>query len=708
MPTLRDMKLSKKSLCFFILFFLSTMSLYASYNYHASSFIPDPEQESKTSLTALAKQDGATGDYFKLRLAEQMLKESKTTGAFKWANKVQGPLFSFWKTVVLSEAYINLDKPHQVLALLKVLPKEPEHEKSFGEGLYGNVYKRALICRYLAQKQLNKNPTKDIATLLSLFPEDSNVSELFTQEERATTLTSKQKVTQLHNRYINRAYKNIPQAITAKEIKSAPVKKEEKCRALFELGSAMQLNKKYYDVSIGVFWEVVNMGCKGDFRPRALYRMATISPSKTSGLPDVRKKMLTRLTKEYPQHYLADDAYYKLYRIAKVEKDTKNANKYYSELMGLKTGDMKSELAFSLAYPYYKKKKYKTAIKYLSKAVDTIATPDESHTKVLYWYARSLEKTNISKDKKKASALYTTLITDYPFSFYALLAAKHLNKKINIPLIPQLAATQPQEQVEFFDTLDTFNAKGFHEAAVTLLDFFLHEHPDWEKNHTEFLVQKLLESHSYRKALDLAVTSLDTRMYGLPQGLDSPLFAAFYPLAYSQNIEAVYKSTPLPKGTIEGIVREESLFQRSAVSHAGALGLMQLMPPTAAFVRKSLQSSDKKTPSITNNVKDPLTNILLGSTYLDQMKKKFNDELPLAIMAYNAGPGNVRKWLKSSGGKEMAVFIEDIPFTETKGYVKRVLRTMHVYGTLYKNPYFTKVLSIDPLKIYGTSKKKKK
>jgi len=683
------------------------MSLYASYNYHAPSFIPDPEPVPKTSLITLAKKGGVTGDYFKLRLAEQKLKETKATAAFKWANKVQDPLFSFWKAVVLSEAYINLGKPHQALALLKTLPNKPEHEKSFGEGLYENIYKRALICRYLAQKQLNKNPKKDIATLLSFFPDNKNINELLTPEERLTKLSNKQKITQLHNRYIKRSYKNIPQAITAKEIKKAPVKTKDKCRALFELGSAMRLSKKYYDVSLGVFWEVINMGCKQDFRPRALYRMTTISPSKASGLPDVRKKMLTRLIKEYPQHYLADDAYYKLYRISKAEKNTKDANKYYTQLMSLKTGDMKSELAFSLAYPYYKKNKFKTAVKYLSKAIDTKATPDESHTKVLYWYARSLEKTKTTKNKKKASEVYATLVSDYPFSFYALLAAKHINKKINIPPIPRLAAVQPEEQIEFFHTLDTFNAKGFHEAAVTLLDFFLHEHPDWETDHTEFLVQKLIESHSYRKALDLAVTSLNTRMYGLPQGLDSPLFSAFFPKAFSQNTTPVYKSTSLPKGAIEGVLREESLFQRSATSHAGALGLMQLMPSTAAFVKKSLLNTDKKTPTITNNVKDPQTNILLGSTYLDQMKKKFNGELPLAIMAYNAGPGNVRKWLRRSGGKEMAVFIEDIPFTETKGYVKRVLRTMHVYGSLYKNPYFTKVLSIDPLKIYGASKKKK-
>ena len=129
-------------------------------------------------------------------------------------------------------------------------------------------------------------------------------------------------------------------------------------------------------------------------------------------------------------------------------------------------------------------------------------------------------------------------------------------------------------------------------------------------------------------------------------------------------------------------MREESLFQCTARSYVGAQGLMQLMPATASMVRRKLDIP------IGNDLTDPRNNILLGSTYLRDMKDYFEDQLPLAIMAYNAGPGNVNKWLRNFGDKELDEFIENIPLDETRNYVKRVMRSMQVYGSFYREKYF--------------------
>lgn len=163
------------------------------------------------------------------------------------------------------------------------------------------------------------------------------------------------------------------------------------------------------------------------------------------------------------------------------------------------------------------------------------------------------------------------------------------------------------------------------------------------------------------------------------------MFAAFYPLPFRDKTEIGYKRSELPFGAIEGIMREESLFQRTARSWVGATGLMQLMPSTAAMLKR--QNTDVEFhPSLT----DTESNIILGSTYLKDMRNYFSGQLPLAIMAYNAGPGNVNKWLRRFGNLELDEFIEKIPLSETRNYVKRVMRTMQVYGQIYDEEFFRK------------------
>ncbi|MBO9697921.1 MAG: transglycosylase SLT domain-containing protein [Sphingopyxis sp.] len=134
---------------------------------------------------------------------------------------------------------------------------------------------------------------------------------------------------------------------------------------------------------------------------------------------------------------------------------------------------------------------------------------------------------------------------------------------------------------------------------------------------------------------------------------------------------------------IHAITRQESQFDRQAISHAGARGMMQLMPGTAREVAGKLGLS-YDAGSLTT---DTNYNMMLGSTYFQQMLRYFGGSYPLAIAAYNAGPGNVNKWLRANGdprggGIEMVDWIEAIPIFETRNYVQRVLENAVVYDTL--------------------------
>lgn len=133
---------------------------------------------------------------------------------------------------------------------------------------------------------------------------------------------------------------------------------------------------------------------------------------------------------------------------------------------------------------------------------------------------------------------------------------------------------------------------------------------------------------------------------------------------------------------VHAIARQESQFDRQIVSHAGARGLMQLMPGTAREQAGKLgMNYDPR------SLDDPNFNILLGSSYLQRMLAYYGGSYPLAVAAYNAGPGNVNRWIAANGdprlpGADIIRWIEQIPIFETRNYVQRVLENAVVYDAL--------------------------
>lgn len=645
---------------------------------------PEIPPDLQRNLDKSAQISGSEGDYFKLKLAEEKLKSGDFSEALKQVGKVSEPVFSFWKNVLLAEIYLAQDKPRQALALLKDLPPRPRHEIAFGEGDYENLYKQALSTRYVANGKLAQDTKDDAAELLALFPKDDDIQKLLSDADKTAPLSTLQKITKLHALHSRYQFKDVQGLVSADEITHTKLTKEEKCLSLYELGNSLRTISGEGAGSTAAFRAILGLHCGDNQEPRALYWLGSINDGPNTDTGDTRKGYLLKLYKDYPNHRLADDAVYKLYKIAEKKQNTSDMDKYYHMLMALKKGDMKGELAFELAFPYFQKENYSKAISYFEKAIDSEPTADESYPRVMYWYARSLEKTNNAKNKNKAKIFYQELVKTCPFSFYAILAGKRIGVDVKVPPLPKLDGNTPDNGNDSLALVDDFNQKGLFEASKTILEMAMVSHPEWENTHKEFITRKLIESQNYRKALDLASQHFDSGFYGpIVRDTNDPMFAAFYPLAYQDKTKLGYKTSSLPFGAIEGIMREESLFQRSARSYVGARGLMQLMPATAAMVRRQMPEVE-----IANDITDPQSNILLGSSYLRDMKDYFNDQMPLAIMAYNAGPGNVNKWLKRFGNLELDEFIENIPLSETRGYVKRVMRSMQVYGSFYNEKYF--------------------
>lgn len=148
-----------------------------------------------------------------------------------------------------------------------------------------------------------------------------------------------------------------------------------------------------------------------------------------------------------------------------------------------------------------------------------------------------------------------------------------------------------------------------------------------------------------------------------------------YPLPYLDSFERYTSSTGIPLTWAYGIARSESLFMRDIRSSAGAIGLMQIMPATGSYVARQLQVTYSGIDTLT----DPATNIQLGTAYLQQMAARFGGNRVLATAAYNAGPARVDKWLPEQDPVDARVWIENIPFNETRNYVQRVIAAETIF-----------------------------
>lgn len=155
-----------------------------------------------------------------------------------------------------------------------------------------------------------------------------------------------------------------------------------------------------------------------------------------------------------------------------------------------------------------------------------------------------------------------------------------------------------------------------------------------------------------------------------------------FPMAHRSTLVNAAKAREIHPSWVFAITRQESAFMADARSHVGASGLMQLMPATAKETARRF-GIPLSSPQLVLN---PNVNIQLGAAYLSQIYAQFNGNRVLASAAYNAGPGRVRQWLRDAGHLSFDVWVENIPFDETRQYVQNVLTYSVIYGQKLNAP----------------------
>lgn len=166
--------------------------------------------------------------------------------------------------------------------------------------------------------------------------------------------------------------------------------------------------------------------------------------------------------------------------------------------------------------------------------------------------------------------------------------------------------------------------------------------------------------------------------------VSSPFFSRLiYPLVYKELIVEHARRHNLEPQLVAAVIRVESNFYSEAESPKGARGLMQIMPQTGAWAAAQAGINDF-TP---DQLFDPWTNIYLGTWYLHDLKRSFNENIYAVLAAYNGGRGHVKRWLEEGVWDGSRENLEDIPFAETRSFVLKVERAYRRYLELYKDEF---------------------
>ncbi len=290
----------------------------------------------------------------------------------------------------------------------------------------------------------------------------------------------------------------------------------------------------------------------------------------------------------------------------------------------------------------------------------------------IYWRARALQKIGSEADRAEALQLYESIASVR--GFYEQLALEELGRKIEVPPAPP--PLTPDEKAFARGNASLQRALyaigiGLRSEGVREWNYATNLHTPGGMAERDLLAAADLACE--REVWDRCInTSERTR-----QSID---FAQRFPMPLQDSVVPRSRAINLDPAFVYGLIRQESRFIMDARSHVGASGLMQVMPATARWTARKIGLTDF-TPG---QINDRETNIAIGTGYLKLVLDDFAGSMPMAAAAYNAGPGRPRVWRGQAGSPtlEAAIWAENIPFNETRDYVKKVVSNATNYAAI--------------------------
>ena len=306
-------------------------------------------------------------------------------------------------------------------------------------------------------------------------------------------------------------------------------------------------------------------------------------------------------------------------------------------------------------------------------AIEALPAADQQEPVWRYWRARALAMQNGGDE---ALTIYASLAGSP--TYYGLLASEALGRTATL----NVAASNPLANDDAaMAAMAAFGKRPDVMRAVKLaqLDVRLESIREWNQAVRGMSDDALLLAAEYARRAGL----YDRAIYTAERTAARHDFSLRYLTPFRSEFGTAAREQGIDEELLYGIARQESRFAADIVSSAGAVGLMQLMPGTARWVAKQLTVADYS-PSRIANVD---LNTRFGAFYFKYWQDRLGQLPALAAAAYNAGPSRAQSWRPATGSLEGAIWVETIPFNETRDYVKRVLANTMVYAQALDRPY---------------------
>ena len=410
---------------------------------------------------------------------------------------------------------------------------------------------------------------------------------------------------------------------------------------------------------------------------------------------DSFKKTVEFLQKHFPTSSWLRKAWFSIGNFNLVERQLEEANYFYQQLLNnFSSGSEVMNAHWRVSWYHYRRRDHQRAYSLFLEHLERFHNSPHSPS-ALYWSARCKEYFG---DPQQAVALDQAITQVFSNHYYAQLSHGHLsrlagNESTKAPLDVRLfrimtrLKRQANERlsldisnladdsgpippkvkafslIQLFDSAAREILRTSERSPPTLFQAATFFHQGSHFSSSTYNLQRIFPGYVYRPLSSLPIE----------------IWRMLFPIQYGPLFLSEARKHQVDPYLLVSLARQESIFDPKALSSANARGVMQLLPSTASKVASQLDLQQLSE----GQLYDPHLNIRLGTKYLAERLRQFNGEVNQALASYNAGPHRVKLWLREGNYLEKGEFVENIPFTETRNYVKIINRNYWLYKRVY-------------------------
>ena len=624
------------------------------------------------------------------RLYAQMRDEGK---AIKWyTNLVQDYPASFYRAeaqMALARLHLNRKAWAAAKPLFAALREETRYAREAAHGVarcdeeLGN---KAAAFKAYRQLLTENQSDKSAEEALGRF-------KLLARTHKSLTLTAQDRLI-CGQVFLNRKKWKLAAAELQRIASTRNLKLRGKARYL--MGQAYQ-GRKWYNTAIKQYNIVIDLGGKSDYLTRAHYQKALCYQRK--GHLRTATRQLEPFTRLYPWSDLRDDALYTLARIYERRGKSTLASKTYAQLVEIAPESPYADVAaWRIGWQRFDEKRYEESYKVFQGLKENF--PGNRYAMgAHFWMAKIRERQN---RPGLALELYTE-VAEANYWYYSARAKAILGitgSELEPRAVPD-AALPPQKACPK-QAKALMSLRLYEDAIAQLTHHIASPAYQSDKECVYALIRCYEQQARYDEAREAAEQALQRDAFANPDSADAKqLRQVLYPRYYEKLIEKYAEAHEVDAYLMFAMVLEESRYRADAVSWAGAIGLMQIMPATGKELARQL----KIRRFHSSMLKNPEVNIRMGAKYIAYLNSLFDGDAMLVTGAYNGGPGRMRRWVASKNIADIDEFVEKITIRETRLHIKKVIHSYANYVEIYGQEEAPAVNSVRDVKRLRSGKR---